>query len=279
MSGKEKEKEPFTSITDDNIQNAVNDWYYRNEEALTNYGHISDWDTSNVTDMSLIFMKLSTFNDDISNWNVSNVTDMSRMFWKAKSFNQPLGNWERKNDANEEISTLKNVTDMEHMFYRAEAFNQDLKSWNIKEVIFPEVTSTEVSDLLLTDDKFKLEFHIFPAASNMKKDNYPLLGDAKEGYDKKTVFDRLIKNSLADINHDTTSKFKEIRQAALEIIRQRVNVDEAKYEGEYEGHRLNLGGKKKKTMKKKKTKKKKTKKKNEKRRKTVKRKRNRNKKK
>ena len=145
-------------------------------------------DRSNVTDMSLLFLELYQFNDDISNWNVSNVTDMSRMFWKAKSFNQPLGNWER-NYANKEISTLKNVTNMEHMFYRAEAFNQDLKSWNIKEVIFPEVTSTEVSDLLLTDDKFKLEFHIFPAASNMKKDNYPLLGDTKEGYDKKTVFD------------------------------------------------------------------------------------------
>ena len=100
---------------------------------------------------------------------------------------------------------------MEHMFYKAEAFNQDLKSWNIKEVIFPEVTSPEVNDLLQTDDKFKLEFHIFPAASKMEKDNYPLLGDAKEGYDKKTVFDGLIENSHADTNPNTTSNFKKTR--------------------------------------------------------------------
>lgn len=264
MSGEEKE-----SITDDNIQKAVNDWCFRNDEALTKYGHISDWDTSNVTDMSLLFMELYQFNDDISNWNVSNVTDMSQMFWKAKSFNQPLGNWERKNDANEEISTLKNVTDMQHMFYRAEAFNQDLKSWNIKEVIFPEVTSIEVSALLLTDDKYKLEFQIFPSALKMKKDNYPLLGDAKEGYDKKIVFDRLINDSLADTNTNTTPEFKENRQRVLAIMEERMNAV-----GKYEGPRLYSGGKKKKTMKKKKTKKK-----PEKKRKTVKRKRNRNKKK
>ena len=40
----------------------------------------SNWDVSNVTDMSLIFNDAKEFNKDISKWNVSNVTDMSSMF-------------------------------------------------------------------------------------------------------------------------------------------------------------------------------------------------------
>ena len=248
------ENEELLTITDENIQKAVNDWCFRNEEAKIKYGDIKDWDTSNVTDMSLLFLELYQFNDDISNWNVSNVTDMSRMFWKAKSFNQPLGNWERKNDANEEISTLKHVTDMEHMFYKAEAFNQDLKSWNLTSLTFPKL-----KDPLPADEKMKLEFHIFPNATimNKNKDNYPLLGDAKEGYDKKIVFDGLIKNSLADTNPNTTSNSKKIRQDAFEIMMERINAVNA-VEGKYEGSRLLLGGKKRKTMKKKTKKTKKT---------------------
>ncbi len=240
------ENEELLTITDDNIQKAVTDWCFRKEEARTNYGDIKDWDTSNVTDMSLLFMELYQFNDDISNWNVSKVTDMSRMFWKATSFNQPLGNWERKNDANEEISTLKHVTDMEHMFYKAKAFNQDLKSWNLNEVIFPELNNPQN-----TNDKFKLEFHIFPGASNMEKYNYPLLGNEKEGFDKITVFNGVMKNSVADTNPNTTSNFKKTRQDAFEIMMERIKAEEKKTDWEYEGAYRFLGGKKRKTMKKK----------------------------
>ena len=38
-------------------------------------GDISQWNVSNVTDMSSMFYK-SAFNGDISNWDVSNVRDM-----------------------------------------------------------------------------------------------------------------------------------------------------------------------------------------------------------
>ncbi len=46
---------------------------------IQKYGHISEWDVSNVTDMSYIFCD-SDFNGDISKWNVSNVTNMNDMF-------------------------------------------------------------------------------------------------------------------------------------------------------------------------------------------------------
>ena len=35
-------------------------------------GNISEWDVSNVTDVSYMFFN-SSFNQDISNWDVSNV--------------------------------------------------------------------------------------------------------------------------------------------------------------------------------------------------------------
>ena len=54
---------------------------------------ISNWNVSNVTDMSYMFYK-NDFNQDIFNWNVSNVTGMRYMFGKANNFNQNLSNWD-----------------------------------------------------------------------------------------------------------------------------------------------------------------------------------------
>ena len=40
------------NLTDSNFQNAVNLWFDNQAEANATYGHISDWNTSAVTDMS-----------------------------------------------------------------------------------------------------------------------------------------------------------------------------------------------------------------------------------
>ena len=77
-----------------------------------NFDGIDNWDTSNVTDMSEMFMGASYFNSNINNWNVSKVTNMSGMFSSAKKFNQPLNDWD-----------VSNVKDMEFMFSEAESFN------------------------------------------------------------------------------------------------------------------------------------------------------------
>jgi hypothetical protein len=62
------------TITQANIQTAVNAWTSDSITATATYGHISGWDTSAVTDMSNLFNGKSSFNDDISAWNTSNVT-------------------------------------------------------------------------------------------------------------------------------------------------------------------------------------------------------------
>jgi surface protein len=61
-------------------------------------GDISNWDVSNVTNMSQMFRNNWGFNQDISSWDVSNVTNMESMFLIAGAtagrFNQDLSNWD-----------------------------------------------------------------------------------------------------------------------------------------------------------------------------------------
>ena len=84
---------------------------------------IGNWDVSNVTDMSGMFFGAESFNQPIGDWDVSNVTDMSGMFFKAKSFNQPIGDWD-----------VSNVTDMREMFFGAKSFNQPIGDWDVSHV-------------------------------------------------------------------------------------------------------------------------------------------------
>ena len=60
---------------------------------ILQYGHISDWDTSQVTTMGYLFAHCTKIYENISMWDVSNVTDMTRMFYHNLTFNQPLDNW------------------------------------------------------------------------------------------------------------------------------------------------------------------------------------------
>ena len=46
-----------------------------------------NWDVSQVTEMSGMFMSASAFNADLSSWVVSSVTDMQFMFQGALAFN------------------------------------------------------------------------------------------------------------------------------------------------------------------------------------------------
>ena len=66
--------------TNDDIQQSVNEWCIDSTKAEAKYGHISEWNTSLVTNMKNLFKYKRDFNDDISKWNVGKVTDMSYMF-------------------------------------------------------------------------------------------------------------------------------------------------------------------------------------------------------
>lgn len=109
---------------------------------------LSNWDTSAVTTTDDMFYGADAFNGDISTWDVSNVISMDRMFYLTKSFNQDLTNWNtgkvksmvgmfgETKVFNGDISTwdVSKVLNMERMFYLAESFNQDLPGWDVSRV-------------------------------------------------------------------------------------------------------------------------------------------------
>merc|ERR1719182_355496 len=97
------------------IRWAVAGWLSDATAAETTYGHISTWQTGEVTDMSELFENAPSFNEEISSWDTSGVKDMSFMFNSAAAFNQDIGAWD-----------TSGVTSLSYMFYFASAFDQDL---------------------------------------------------------------------------------------------------------------------------------------------------------
>jgi len=132
----------------DELREAVKLWLDNESQAITKYGHISLWDTSNVTDMRNIFGNTNKFNEDIGGWDTSNVTDMTGMFRGSKEFNKDIGEWNtsnvtnmswmfsRANKFNEDIGRwdTSKVTNMCYMFSGAKEFNQDIGGWNTSNV-------------------------------------------------------------------------------------------------------------------------------------------------
>jgi len=111
------------------IRVAVKEWLYDEIKAESKYGHISDWDTSNVTDMSSLFLNAESFNQPIDNWDVSNVNNMVSMFENCKCFNQPIGKWNIEIFHIDENEEDIDVLCLSKMFYNAESFNQPLDEW------------------------------------------------------------------------------------------------------------------------------------------------------
>ena len=98
-------------MTDSNIKTAVETWFLDRSDAEATYGHISTWETSQVTDMACLFAwdpdayncpderkwysyDPYDFNDDISAWDTGLVKNMHGMFGGTRYFNQPIGGWD-----------------------------------------------------------------------------------------------------------------------------------------------------------------------------------------
>jgi surface protein len=116
----------YERLTDENFHQAIDLWFENKEECKFRFGHISDWNTSRVTNMERVFHDRRDFNLDIGQWNVGRVTDMGSMFYGASEFNQDLGQW-----------NVSNVTDMGSMFHGASQFNGDIGHWDVSRGLHP----------------------------------------------------------------------------------------------------------------------------------------------
>ena len=96
--------------------------------SLTSLDGVSEWDTSNVTDMSGMFRDVGVnsigINLDLARWDVENITDMSRLFEAT-----------RLNDLNITSWRTGNVTDMSSMFASTYLTTLDLSFLDTSSVI------------------------------------------------------------------------------------------------------------------------------------------------
>ena len=128
----------FKPTTKKELQNALMDWTYDDEESENKYGPINKWDISLLDDLSYLFgdthyetyhrhidneLFEPMFNEDISNWNVTNVKNMEGLFMNLQYFNQPLNDWD-----------VSNVENMSNMFAGCMFFVQPLDKWNTSKV-------------------------------------------------------------------------------------------------------------------------------------------------
>ncbi|EGO5060705.1 DUF285 domain-containing protein [Enterococcus faecalis] len=86
---------------------------------------VSNWDTSNVTDMSNMFASCRSLSSvDVSNWDTSKVTNMNSMFSNCSMSSVDASNWD-----------TSNVTDMSNMFdYCPSLSSVDVSNWDTSKV-------------------------------------------------------------------------------------------------------------------------------------------------
>lgn len=134
-------------LTDETFRAALALWKQDPHACAALYGHISDWNTSAVTDMSRAFEGWYSFDLPLDGWDTSGVRDMRRMFYGARRFDQPLGSWDVSQVRTMELMFCRceynhpldqwdvgQVENMRGMFCQAEYFNQPLHSWNVGRV-------------------------------------------------------------------------------------------------------------------------------------------------
>ena len=259
--------------TNNDIKKAVNEWCSNREVAEQKYGHISEWDVSNVTDMKKLFYDKVNFNEDISKWDVSNVTIMESMFFNTKHFNQDINTkpvtrtdgsiytaWDVSSVTDmahmfdSAISFMgdlsewdvSNVTDMTHMFWEASSFNGDLSEWDVSSVIgmigmFMSATSFnqdiskwDVSKVIDLRGVFN-EAISFNNGDEPGESNHPLGWDVSSANNMDYMFNRA-NNFNQDISEWKVSKVTSMQNmfAFAESFNQNINTKQVNRKKKYE---------------------------------------------
>jgi len=139
-------------MSNEMLRDAVDLWQRNKLGADATYGPMSQWDTSQVTDMSRLFEGAVDFNsNDLQSWDTSRVTSFSYIFAGCRTFNQPLNMWDLSSARNLEgmlngaqtfnqyLTTggwqqTSNVTSMAAMFKGASSFNGDVSGLDTSNV-------------------------------------------------------------------------------------------------------------------------------------------------
>ena len=117
-------------------------------EELISFSEISNWDTSEITDMSYMFCYLPLKSlPDISNWDTSKVTNMCHMFSHSSLESLPdLSKWK-----------TSNVTNISYMFYKCSLLSTfpNILNWDLKKVFIKNKMFIGCEKLKDIPEKFK----------------------------------------------------------------------------------------------------------------------------
>ena len=75
-----------------NLRHVVLEWLAGSSVIIEEYGHISDWNVSHITNMKYLFYN-TTIDVGISKWQTDSVTTMESMFELTLAFNSDISAW------------------------------------------------------------------------------------------------------------------------------------------------------------------------------------------
>jgi hypothetical protein len=162
----QQKTDPTVFVNTYDLKQAVDLWIADKARAQGLYGHISDWNVSAVTDMSLLFRGAAGFSEDLSQWDVSLVSNMSGLFHDARQFQSNLSYWQ-----------VANVKDFSHMFHGAVSFDGDVSTWNVSSAVdysfmFCNATTFQ-GDLLMWMTVFNKHNYIDYSYSSLRRPIVP----------------------------------------------------------------------------------------------------------
>lgn len=73
----------------DTLKSAVDEYFTNSKKAISKYGFIETWDTSEVTNMDNLFQDKTSFNHELF-WDTAKVTSMKFIFNRCTTFNQNI---------------------------------------------------------------------------------------------------------------------------------------------------------------------------------------------
>ena len=202
----------------DKLVNVVQEWLIDPKKTKEKYGHISEWDTSQVTDMRGLFypryrnnktkIDNTKFNENLSKWDVSSVIYMDFMFKGCIEFNQDITKWD--------VSSVENFS---YMFCGCTNFNQDISKWNVSNVrnmdfmfkgctdFNQDISKWDVSNVQFLDS-------MFYGCSNFNQDlgkwNVNQVLSFSSMFKKTPSFDKTLINNWSLINKTNDSVFDRV---------------------------------------------------------------------
>ena len=222
MKYKPQTKEELKKLTDDesiclsdidtsNITNMSE--LFRNSERK-NFEGIETWNTSKVTDMSLMFNNAIYFNNDLNSWNTENLKKINYMFLGASNFNKYPDKWNFDNikDAydvfNKDID-IKNLPINLRVLLYFEDFDK-IKDINIIDIY---------KSIMTSNNRKIISFRI-----KLEKEYYDELKSLIEYRENIESNNEIIFKNIEEVENYVANNYEESFDKSLKFIKDDYNV-------------------------------------------------------